>query len=58
MDDKKHINHTKKTLMILNMWNFKTFKIQRIFQYCFKLNFKDSKVQITMYTWHIMYMMY
>jgi len=41
MDDKKHINHTKKTLMILNMWNFKTFKIQRIFQNCFKI----SKIQ-------------
>jgi len=38
------------------MWNYKTFKIQIMFQNCFKI----SKLQesFTTYKWVIMYMMY
>ncbi len=31
------MNHTQKTFIILKMWNFKTLKIQKMFQNCFKL---------------------
>ncbi len=49
------MNHTQKTLILLKMWNFKTLKIQRMFQNCFKiLKFQKS---FTMYKWVIMYMM-
>ncbi len=50
------MNHTQKTFIILKMWNFKTLKIQKMFQNCFKL----LKIQnvFTTYKWVIMYMMY
>ncbi len=56
IDDKKHINHTQKALILLKFWNSKTFKIQRMFQNCFKiLEFQES---FTTYKLVIMYTMY
>jgi hypothetical protein len=37
IDDKNILATLKKTLIYLNMWNFKILKIQRIFQNCFKI---------------------
>ncbi len=55
IDDKKNEPYSKK-FTLFKMWNFKTLKIQIMFQNCFKI----SKLQesFTTYKWVIMYMMY
>ncbi len=56
INDKKHINHIQKTFIVFNMQNFKTLKIERMFQNCFKiLEFQES---FTTNEWVIIYMMY
>jgi hypothetical protein len=45
-----------KIIHIFKMWNFKTLKIQRMFQNC--LEFLELQESFTTSKWVIMYMMY
>jgi hypothetical protein len=38
INDKNILATLKKTLILFKMWNFKTLKIQRMFQNCFKFS--------------------
>jgi hypothetical protein len=56
MSMEKNISHTQKSFILLKTWNFKTLKIQRMFQNCFKI--LELQEYFTTYKWVIMYMMY
>ncbi len=53
----KKPKHTKKRTHTFKMWNSKTLKNQRMFQYFFKM-FLELKKSLTTYKWVIMYKIY